>query len=150
MATMAANASNAATVSFGLRSNIRISKPRSALALDEALDLASTLIEPRRRRGVASSIVTALGTFLHLIPDGLMARRRRQRCDIIRAIRALFNGRRQRQHDGDRGSLVDLALHRHLAAMQRNQALDDRQAKAGAFVAALIGVPCLAERVAAA
>ena len=46
------------------------------------------------------------------------------------------------------GAFVELALHVHLAAVQADQALDDRQAEAGALVAALIGLAGLEERIA--
>ena len=52
-----------------------------------------------------------------------------------------------RQRDHHRGSLVDLTLHRHLAAMQGNEAFDDRQSEAGAFVPPLICRAGLKERI---
>ena len=54
----------------------------------------------------------------------------------------------QRQRDRHGGALADLALHVDLAAVQRHQALDDRKPEAGAFVAALIGLAGLEERIA--
>src|SRR5204862_5861096 len=129
MALIAAAASRPATMSFGLRSRIRISKPCSCST--------ATALAPRRRRGISSSIADFLGTFLHLI--GLFrrrgARRRRQRRDIAGGF-ARDRREDQRQRDGDRRALADPALHIHLAAMQGDEAFHDRQPEAGALVAA--------------
>src|ERR1700759_4502659 len=143
MALTAANASAPAIRSFGLCSRMRIARLRSSLAS------MATALAPRRRRGMSSSNEFLLGTFLHLIGFVLRSgsRTRVKRCDIAR----LLLGRRrerQRQCDGDRGALVELALHGHLAAMQRDQAFHNRQPKAGTLVTPLIGLAGLKERVA--
>src|SRR5262245_6919721 len=143
MALMAAAASRPATMSFGLCKKIRISKPRSSAS-------TATALAPRRRRGISSSTADFLGTFLHLI--GLFslsgARRRRQRRDI--ADRLARDRRRieERQRHGHRGALADPALYIQLAVMQGHEALHDRQPKAGALVAALIGLAGLKEGIA--
>src|SRR5947209_11337311 len=135
MAPAAANATTPAIVSFGLCSRMRIARPRSALAS------AAAALAPRRRRGISSSSVIRLGTFLHLPGFMLISTSHRgvQRCDIARELLGRRR-ERERQCDGDNGALVDLALHGHLAAVQRDQAFDDRQPEAGALVAPLIGL----------
>src|SRR6185437_1966554 len=145
MATIAAKASTPANVSFGLCNRIRSSRPRSASA--------STAIAcaPRRRRGrgMSSSSAIRLGTFLHLVGLLRWSRSRRgvERRDIARR---LVRRRRENQRQRDRhdGSLVDLALHGHFAGMKADQAFHDRQAEAGAFMAPLIGLARLKERIA--
>src|SRR3954447_3510772 len=143
MATTAAKASPPAIRSFGLCNRMRIARLRCSLAS------IATALAPRRRRGMSSFASILLGTFLHLNHFGLMSasRRRVKRCDIARG---LLDRRREcdGQRDGDGGALVDPALHRHLAAMQRDQAFDDRQPEAGALVAPLIGLAGLKERIA--
>src|SRR3984885_4054126 len=147
MALAAANASTPATRSFGLCSRMRIARPRSASAS------TATARAPRRRRGMSSSLssslATRLGTFLHLMRliwwSG--SRRRRQRRDIAGWPRRRRR-ERQRQRHRDGGAFMELALYRDLAGMQGDQALDDRQAKTGAFVPPLIGLAGLEEGVA--
>src|ERR1700709_1983767 len=123
MALTAAKASAPAIRSFGLCSSMRIARLRSSPA-----SIAAALA-PRRRRGMSSSNVILLGTFLHLINFVLNSgsRARVKRCDIARW--RLDRRERQRQCDGNGGAFVDSALHGHLAAVQRNQALDDRQSE---------------------
>src|SRR5271154_7210195 len=74
MAKLAASASAPAITSFGLYRKMLITRPRS-----ESGSTAASR-ERRRRRGVSSSLVRFLGTFLHL--EGLFwcggARRRGQ------------------------------------------------------------------------
>src|ERR1700733_3573136 len=77
IAMMATSASAPAIISFGLCRKMRIARLRSASA-----SIAAAL-EPRRR-GISSSLVGFLGTFLHL-GDLLRhggTRRRSQRCNI--------------------------------------------------------------------
>src|SRR4051812_44406787 len=143
MALTAAKAISPATMSLGLCSRMRIARPRSAGSS------MATEAARRRRRGLSSSSSneTALGTFLHLTDLMLWAGRGGQRRDVARR---LINRRRecQGQRDDDGGPLVEPAVHGHLAAVQRDQALDDGQPEAGAFVAALIGGAGLEERIA--
>src|SRR5436305_15027821 len=133
MAMTAAKASAPAITSFGLCSRMRIARLRFSLAS------IATALAPRRRCGMSSFASILLGTFLHLNHFGLMSasRRRVKRCDIARR---LLGGRRERERqcDGHGGALLDPALHRHLATMQRDQAFDDRQPEAGALVTPLI------------
>src|SRR5215471_5899628 len=104
MAVTAAKASAPAMTSFGLRRKRRIARPRSG---------AGAAAAPRlRRRGVSSSsssLVGRLGTFLHLGGLVLLGRSHRgaKRCNIVLLLRL---GENARQHDGDGGSLVELAL----------------------------------------
>src|SRR3954447_24888260 len=141
MAPTAANASSPAAKSFGLYSRMRIARPRS---------VASSMAAARapRRRGMSSSGSNRLGTFLHLNHVVVLAasrrfQRRHVACGLLRR-----RGEGQRQGNRDRGAFVEPALHRQLAAMQRHQAFDDRQAEPGAFVAPLIGLAGLKERIA--
>src|SRR5262245_25154342 len=143
MALMAAAARRPATMSFGLCKKIRISKPRSSAS-------TATALAPRRRRGISSSTADFLGTFLHLIGlfDLRGARRRRQRRDIAGQLTRDRRRVEERQRHGHRGALADPALYVQLAAMQGHEALHDRQPKAGALVAALIGLAGLEEGIA--
>src|SRR4051794_31867762 len=142
MAPTAADASTPAARSFGLYSRMRMARPRSAAS-------SMTEARPPRRRGISSSRSVRLGTFLHLnhvvvLPASRRLQRRNIACGWLRRP----SGERQRQRDRDRGAFVDPALHGQLAAMQRHQALDDRQAEPGAFVPPLIGLAGLEERIA--
>ena len=76
---------------------------------------------------------------------GRRSRRRRERRDITRWFR---RRERQRQRNGYGGTFVDPALYRQLARVQGDQALDDRQPEAGAFVPPLIGLAGLEEGIA--
>ena len=60
--TTAATASRPATMSFGLCSRMRITRPRSSSA-----SIAAACALRRRRRGMSSSSSIRLGTFLHLM-----------------------------------------------------------------------------------
>src|ERR1700709_1525894 len=104
MALTAAKASAPAIRSFGLCSRIRIARLRSSLAS------IATALAPRRRRGMSSSRLILLGTFLHLISFVSASHRRIKRCDIARW---LLNRRCEceRQCDRDGGALIDPALH---------------------------------------
>ena len=74
------------------------------------------------------------------------SRRRRKRRDIAWRFERRRH-KRQRQRDGHGGAFADLAMHVHLAGMQANQAFHDRQPEAGAFMATLIGLAGLKERI---
>src|SRR3954470_11249263 len=127
MALTAANATAPATMSFGLYSRMRSARLRCSLSI-------AATVAPRRRRGMSSSSSIRRGTFLHLRVFVVSAdARRRVQCGDI-AGRLELRRERQRQCDGDRGAFVKLALHGHLAAMQRNEAFYDRQSKPGALV----------------
>src|SRR5256885_13898505 len=147
MALTAAAASKPAIRSLGLCNSIRMTKPRSSSG-----STATAFARRRRRRGISSSSSRSirLGTFLHLIGlhFGCGTRRRRQRRDVAGRLAQRWRREYQRQRDGDGGALVDLALHIHLAAMHGDEAFYDRQAEAGAFVAALIGLAGLEEGIA--
>src|SRR5450631_1390466 len=109
---------------------MRIAKPRAASAS------TATVSAPRRRRGIPFSPAIFLGTLLHLMLPilDLGSRRRSERRDV--ACRLKHRRReRQRQRDGHCRTFANLALHRDLAAMQTDQAFDDRQPEAGAFMA---------------
>src|SRR6266849_3124929 len=111
--------------------------------------VASTAAEPpRRRRGLSPSNAIALGTFLPLMGLVVDARRLSEGCDVARRLIHRRGGEFNRQRNNNGGSLVDLAVHSHITAVQRNQALDDRQSEAGALVPALIGRAGLKERIA--
>src|SRR6185437_440758 len=140
MAHTAAAASNPATVSFGLCSRMRMIRPRSSSAS------IATALARRRRRGISSSSSIRLGTFLHLMRLVLLSgsQRRLEGRDIAWG----FRREAQRQGHGHRGALADLALHVDLAVVQTDQPLHDRQAEAGAFVFALIGLAGLEEGIA--
>src|SRR5438309_11507203 len=99
IAITAANANAPAKTSFGLCSTFRIAKPRSASAL--------AVFAPRRRRGMSSSLVTFLGTFLHLVVVVLDCRscHRNKGRDIPRWL--LWLRESQRQRNGHRSALVD-------------------------------------------
>src|SRR5229473_8500325 len=121
---------------------MRITRPRSVSAS------TATAFAPRRRRRM-SSFAACLGTFLHLmnLVLGCGSQRRSELCDI--ACRLSRRPReRQRQCDGHGGTLINLALQGDLAGMQFDETLDDRQPEAGAFVAPLIGLAGLEERIA--
>src|SRR5258708_6144554 len=109
---------------------------------------ASRGCAPRRRRGV-SSFAICLGTFLHLmnLVLGSGSQRRSELCDITRRL-SRRRRERQRQRDGHGGTFIDLALQDDLAALQSDQALDDRQPKTGAFAPPLIGLAGLEEGIA--
>src|SRR5262245_11522960 len=129
MAVVTANASTPATTSFGLRRKRRITSPRSA-----AGSLAAAAARLRRRGVSSSSLVDRLGTLLHLGRRILLRRShgRGERCNIVLRLRDESFGENPRQHDGDGSSLIDLALNAEFAAMQGDQALDDRQPEPGA------------------
>jgi hypothetical protein len=65
-----------------------------------------------------------------------------------RCLKASAAAQSQAARQRHRGALADRALHVHLAIVQSDQALHDRQAEAGAFVLALIGLAGLEERIA--
>src|SRR6476620_5603141 len=135
MALTAAAASAPAIISFGLCRNIRNSKPRSSEAA-----IAAAL--PPRRRGMSSSIALFLGTFLHLLGllDHGRTRRWGQRRNIAFRLALHRRCEPERQRNRNRGALADPALQTKLAALHADQALDDGKAKAGTFVATLIGL----------
>src|SRR3954470_19649210 len=113
MAPMAAKATAPAAMSFGLYSRMRSTRGRCSLSI-------AATAAPRRRRGMSSSGSIRLGTFLHLPVLVVMrgARRRVECCDV--AGRPGLRRDDKRQRDGYRGAFVELALHRHVAAMQRD------------------------------
>src|SRR5581483_3135076 len=141
MALQAAKASRPAAMSFGLCSSVRIARPRSA---------STAAVLPRRRRGISSSSLVFLGTSLHL--NWLFLRcdsdGGRKGRDVADRMRRLWLAASQRQRNGDGGALADLAVQAQIAAMQADEAFDDRQAEARAFMAALIGLAGLKERIA--
>src|SRR3954462_14102395 len=127
MALTAENAIRPATMSFGLCSNMRMNRPRSATSSSAAT----------RARLDLADLGLALGTLLHLV-DRIYrrARHRRQGRDVA----GRHHVRRAVQWQGgdhDR-PLADPALNLQIAAMHGDQALDDRQAETGALVAALV------------
>src|SRR5580698_3504219 len=123
MAQTAANATAPPIISFGLCRKMRIARPYS--------DPCSASLARRRRRGISSSMVDFLGTFLHL--KGWFRHRGThrwsERCDVALGLDGL---RCQRQRDRHGGAFVDFAHHGHLATMQGNEALDDRHSETGA------------------
>src|SRR6185437_1921883 len=154
IALTAANAIRPATISFGLYSRMRSASPRCVSASGSIAAAA-----PRRRRGggASSSSATAafLGTFLHL--GGLVlnclvlkcrTRRKRQRRDLASGLRRLRPGENQRQRHGYGGALVELALYRHFAGMEADQAFHDGKPKPGALMAALVSLAGLEEGIA--
>src|ERR1700741_51899 len=139
-AMMAINAIPPAITSLGLWSRMRIARPRSTSTFTRALDV--------RRRGMSSSsLISFLGTFLHLDSwlRNCVPRWRRQRCNVARGWRGL--GREWQPHRNS-GPLIDLALYNHFTAMQGNQSFHNRKPEARALVPPLIGLACLKERIA--
>ncbi len=53
-----------------------------------------------------------------------------------------------RQPYGHRGADAELTVNREAAAVQINQAFDDRQPQTRAVMPPVIGAPCLKERIA--
>src|SRR5438270_10024472 len=115
IAMTAANANAPATMSFGLRSRIRIARPCSASA--SALGVRV----PRRRRGISSSLAVFLGTFFHLLVTMLRRGSRGRSKDRNIARWLLWQRERQRQRNDHAGTFVDPALHGEFAAMQGHQ-----------------------------
>src|SRR6266849_9244539 len=119
---------------------MRITRPRSVSAS------TATAFAPRRRGGM-SPFAACLGTFLHLMTFilGCGSQRRSEPCDIARRRRR--RRERQRQRDRHGGTFINPALQGHLAGVQSDQTLDNRQPEAGSLVPPLIGLAGLEERV---
>src|SRR4051812_22197088 len=143
IALTAANAITPAMMSLGFESRTRMTRLRSA----STSKLAAAAFPRRRRRGVSSSFSTSLGTSFHLLPGWHVdARYWRQLRDVAGAL-LVRRHEAQRQFDCDGRSPVELALHVHLAAVQRYEAFHDRQSQSSALMAALIGFTRLEERI---
>src|SRR4051794_12296824 len=122
IAATAANASAPTAVSFGLWSNIRIARPRSASR--------STAARAPRRRDVSFCFELFLGTSLHL--TGIMlgrqsgGRGKRGYIACRLGVRPqCYRRERQRQRYLHNSPLVELALNDQIAAMQRDKPFDD-------------------------
>src|SRR5437764_3463572 len=129
--------------------------PIASSGLRPSARLSSARKEPSLRKSAESIVAARSGTFSH---PGLWRRTLVRRCTLLlRQRQALDIARRfddarlfavERQPHRDTGAGAEAAADRQLAAVQRHQPLDDRQAEAGAVVRPVIGGAHLEERIA--
>ena len=143
IALTAAKASTPATISFGLCSNMRIARPRSSASI------AATAA----RRGGGAACRRPRNLSRHFSSPDEVALTVRI-ATLASASRYCWPARDRRRLNASGNATVTvvpsliLLCTVDLAGMQGDQAFDDRQAKAGAFVPALIGLAGLEEGIA--